>query len=66
MTLQEIKLALNSGKKVCWASEIYEVRKSGFEDYYYIVCTTNNNVIGLTHRDGVTLNGEEEQFYIKD
>jgi hypothetical protein len=66
MTLQEIKSVINSGKKVCWASDIYEVRKSKFEDdYYIIVCITNNSTIGLTWRDGVTLNGKEEEFYIK-
>jgi hypothetical protein len=62
MNLQEIKEAINNGQKVYWANENYEVilGKSG---YYLIECVVNGNCIGLTHIDGVTLNGNENEFY---
>ena len=62
MTLKEIKDAVAAGKTVCWAQNNYRVEqwKTGLN----IVCTNNRNAIGLTHRDGVTLNGKEEEFYI--
>lgn len=66
MTLQEIKAAVESGQRVCWASEAYEVRRVGNPgDYdWLIVCTLNQNTIGLTWRDEVTMNGRPEQFFI--
>ena len=33
---------------------------------YNIVCNINDNLIGLTHIDGVTMNGDEEDFFIKE
>ena len=32
---------------------------------YNIVCNINNHSIGLTHIDRVTMNGDEEDFFIK-
>lgn len=63
MTLKEIKQAVLSGKTVHWCSERYIV-KSSSADYFYIVDKYNESCIGLTHRDGVTLNGSEDQFYV--
>lgn len=80
MTLQEIKDAVNNGKTVCWVHEGYRVRK-GIEIIYHrendivsksekewwnVVCIGNSHTIGLTHRDEITMNGTEEQFFIKD
>lgn len=62
MTLEQIKSAVNAGKKVFWASTLYEVRKDS-TGYFYIICTSNNNAIGLTWTDGITLNGEPEEFF---
>lgn len=63
MTLEEIKQALDDGKKVFWANKSYEVIKDSV-DQYLIICRLNDNCIGLTWRDGVTLNGKPEQFFV--
>ena len=47
-----------------WASKIYEVRYAPKLDEFQIVCTDNDNIIGLTWKDGVTMNGKEDDFYI--
>ena len=65
MNLQEIKKAIQEGLTVCWSNEGYEVQKSKFGEYN-IVWLADNNCIGLTWLDGITLNGQEEEFYIKD
>lgn len=62
MTLEEIKKAVNEGKHVYWCNENYEVVKDKY-DQWFIVCYIGNT-IGLTWRDGKTLNGKEEEFYI--
>ncbi len=70
MTLQEIKDAVNAGKIVHWASLAYTVVKGKCdntgEDNWVILCTLNDHCIGLTWRDGVTMNGKPEQFFIAD
>jgi hypothetical protein len=62
MNLQEIKSAIESGKKVCWANSRYEVIKHK-DGEFSIVCD-NGHSIGLTWTDGKTLNGKEDDFYI--
>ncbi|MBN8857067.1 MAG: hypothetical protein J0H29_01690 [Sphingobacteriales bacterium] len=62
MTVQEIKKAVDEGKTVCWATPAYRVIKDSIGQYL-IVCLLNNNCIGLTWRDGVTLNGEQQEFF---
>lgn len=63
MTLEEIKSAVKAGKIVHWVNESYIVTVDKL-DQWFIVFTTNQSVIGLTWRDGVTLNGKESEFYI--
>lgn len=63
MTLQEIKQAILSGKTVHWCNERYTV-KIGAADYFYIIDKYNGSCVGLTYRDGITLNGSQDQFYI--
>jgi hypothetical protein len=67
MTLAEIKSAIEEGKTVCWASDSYRVVKDKIGQYLigYNIGGRGENYIGLTWRDGVTLNGKEEEFYIK-
>lgn len=65
MNLEEIKKAVNEGKIVCWANEGYRVIKDKL-GRFFIHCTMNDHYIGLTWQDGKTLNGKEEQFFIKD
>jgi len=64
MTLQEIKTAIEEGKKVHWSSSIYNVIKDNIGQYL-IICTQNQHCIGLTRGDGKTMNGKEEDFYIE-
>ena len=63
MKLEEIKKAVENGKRVFWKDENYEVvkGKAGF----LITCTANNFAIGLTHADGVTMNGDENDFFVE-
>jgi len=65
MNLKEIKLAIEFGCDVRWANDLYKVEK-GKDNKYYIICSSNGYTIGLTHIDGITLNGKEEEFYIKE
>ena len=62
MTLEEIKKAVDSGKKVYWKNDGYIVEKwpSGYE----IVCQQNEHAVGLTWADGVTMSESEEDFYV--
>lgn len=73
MTLQEIKDALENGKKVYWANKSYSVIKDEFKGsnnetvvQYLISCNLNSFCIGLTHTNGVTLNGNENQFFCEN
>lgn len=61
MTLEEIKAAVDAGKTVCWSNEGYKVIKGKYE---YLIVWRGENAIGLTHQDGVTMNGREDQFFI--
>jgi hypothetical protein len=67
MTLSEIKQALNEGKRVFHHHKGYEVF-TGFypdgEQYWNITCLQNDHTIGLTWRNGVTMNGKEADFFI--
>ncbi len=65
MTLDEIKAAVNAGKRVCWANTDYQVVRDTIGQWL-ICCTNNDSCIGLTWRDGVTMNGEPEDFFIDD
>ena len=63
MTLQEIKTAINSGKNVYWKNTNYEVMKDKIGQWL-IVCMSNQYTIGLTWQDGITMNGNEKDFFI--
>lgn len=70
MTLEQIKTAVRAGRKVFWKSHAYEVqrhvgRRTGNEQWL-IVCTLNQDCIGLTHLDGVTMNGKELDFFVDE
>lgn len=62
MTLDEIKAAVESGHKVHWKHTGYEVIGSG--DDMLINCVQNDNCIGLTWTDGVTMNGKAADFFV--
>jgi hypothetical protein len=63
MNLEEIKAAVEAGKTVHWKSRIYQVIKDSIGQWL-IICTPNKACWGLTWRDGVTVNGEPEDFFI--
>ena len=61
MTLIEIKTAVDKGSTVYWGNVNYVVIKDRFGEYM-IKCVDNDHCIGLTHKDGITLNGEQHEF----
>lgn len=63
MTLEQIKAAIAEGKKVHWSNRAYEVIKDSLGQYL-IICRLNDHAIGLTWRDGITLNGKEKDFFV--
>lgn len=65
MKLDQIKAAVDQGIKVNWANAGYQVIKDHLGEYLIVwqPRSAEAGAIGLTHRDGVTLNGEECQFY---
>ena len=65
MTLEEIKKAIEEGKRVHWSHSGYVVVKDNIGQYF-IKCLSNNHCIGLTWLDGVTVNGKPEDFYISE
>lgn len=62
MNAKEIKAAVLAGKVVYWVNGMYQVVCDACNQWF-IVCNANGHAIGLTWRDGVTLNGEPEEFY---
>lgn len=62
MTLEEIKTAVDNGESVYWATENYRIIKDKLNQYL-IHSQSNDYYIGLTWQDGVTMNGEPEQFF---
>ena len=63
MNLEEIKQAVETGHRVFWKANAYEVIK-GSIGQWIIYCHFNQSCIGLTWRDGVTMNGDETEFFI--
>lgn len=61
MNLQEIKQAVDEGKKVYWKSLLYEVIKTKFGEY--LIRCSNGYANGLTWSDNTTLSGKEEDFF---
>lgn len=62
MTLEQIKQAIAEGKKVYWASLAYDVIKDDVGQYL-IKCNINGSCVGLTWRDGITMNESEDDFF---
>jgi hypothetical protein len=63
MTLDQIKQAIARGDSVHWVNSAYDVTRDKIGQYL-ICCNHNESCIGLTWRDGVTLNGAEDEFYL--
>ena len=65
MELQKIKNELAKGNRVFWSNKNYEVIQSKYTLEYLVKCHLNDSYIGLTWRDGVTMNGEQKDFYME-
>ena len=65
MTLQEIKTAVDSGRRVCWSNPGYEVVHDDC-DQWLIRCVGNGGCVGLTKTDGVTMNEKEVSFFVDE
>lgn len=62
MTLDQIKQAVDEGRTVHWSNERYTVIKDNLGQY--LITCDGGSTIGLTWKDGITLNGREDQFYM--
>lgn len=69
MKIDEIKKAIDEGKKVFWASQVYPVIKDKNGEYL-ITCSLNGHCIGLHGKPGTkyenVMNGRESEFFIKN
>ena len=65
MNVEEIKRAVDSGKRVYSGNKNYVVICDSIGQYL-IKCTFNDSCIGLTWKDGVTLNGEPDEFWVAE
>jgi|TARA_R110000796_G_scaffold71179_2_gene161516 hypothetical protein len=64
MTLAEIQKAITENKEVRWMNDGYKVYQDSIGQYL-ITFIDNDYTIGLTHQNDLTLNGNEQDFYIK-
>ena len=60
MSVKEIKSAVDNGLIVHWSNNSYTVIPSRGD---YLIQHLNGSCTGLTWKDGVTLNGDEKEFY---
>jgi hypothetical protein len=67
MNINEIKQAIDTGKRVYWSNTGYEVIKDSLNQYL-IICSINDHCIGLHGMKGTRfenkLNGKESDFFI--
>lgn len=63
MDAAAIKAAVDAGQTVQWRSPAYRVTRDR-HGQYHIVFVSTGDAIGLTWRDGVTLNGDEQDFSV--
>lgn len=66
MTLSEIKSAVRDGKTVHWKNHGYRVIYAPKLNDFLIRFDYNDDCIGLTWVDGVTMNGEEADFFLAE
>lgn len=76
MTYEQIAAAVDSGRTVHWQTADYTVRKGPSHPdnpgngcnpaLRYTIDHASGNSIGLTWRDGTTLNGKECDFFALD
>ena len=61
MNLEQIKQAVESGKTVYWHHDGYKVIKD--DAGQWLIAHEGGSCIGLTWKDGYTLNGKESDFH---
>ena len=61
MNVHQIKKAIEDGERVYWSNLCYEVKQSHGE---WNIVHEGGHIIGLTHMDEITLNGDEGAFFI--
>ena len=65
MNLESIKFSVENLKyKVFWKNKNYQVKKDSIGQWL-IVSKCNGHCIGLTWKDGKTLNGKESDFFFE-
>jgi hypothetical protein len=68
MTLEEIKTAVDQGKKVFYSNDGSIVERVFYTDTqehdYHIIYKRNDFRVCLNWKDGRTMNGREEDFYL--
>ncbi len=62
MTLEEIQAAVRSGGIVHWSNDGYRAIEDSIGQW--LIVYVDGSAIGLTWRDGVTLNGKPDDFYV--
>lgn len=68
MTLDQIKQAVEAGKIVHWSNERYTVIKDNIGQWLIVFDLGGRNefAVDLVWKDGVTLIGCPEEFYIEE
>jgi len=66
MKLNEIKEAVLAGKVVHWKNHGYRVIYAPKLNDFLIRFDYNDDCIGLTWTNGVTMNGEESDFFVAE
>jgi len=68
MSLIQIVEAILNGKRVFWKNTGYEVIRDSIGQYLigFDIGGNKENWIGLTHTDGLTVNGNPEDFFVGD
>lgn len=64
VAIEAIKASVIAGERVYWMHAGYEVRQSS-GDRFSILCTMNDDSIGLHDRQGKGLNGRLYDFFIR-
>jgi hypothetical protein len=62
MTADDIKAHVRNGKRVFWCHKGYEVIQDAIGQW--LIKHESGDVIGLTHKDGKTLNGRGQEFMV--
>ena len=65
MTKEELIKAMDDSKEVRWKNDAYKCFKDKF-GRYLVKCTLNDYTIGIFHRNGIGMNLDPEDCYIKN